>query len=171
LTGQLLIPEQKVYVDIISTQDAWNVIRSMQIRDAPLIAIVAALGLAVDVSTNPETIAQFATFDEADMEATTTLIQTQMEHLKTSRPTAVNLFNAMDELEGILQKAKTAGSKTSDSDSTPPSKTKLVKAVVEYAEFMLERDVRDNESIGKFGAEAILSTLTTGGRTATPTHA
>jgi S-methyl-5-thioribose-1-phosphate isomerase len=170
---QLLIPEQKVYVDITSTQDAWNVIRSMQIRGAPLIAIVAALGLAVDVSTNPDTMAELAKIDEADVEATATLIQTRMEHLKTSRPTAVNLFNAMDELEGILQKAKTASSDSDNSTSDPPSKTKLVKAVVEYAEFMLERDVRDNESIGKFGAEAILSTLTTDGtgRTPTRTHA
>jgi methylthioribose-1-phosphate isomerase len=47
---QLLLPHNVVYISISDSQDAWNVIRSMQVRGAPLIAITAALGLAVEAS-------------------------------------------------------------------------------------------------------------------------
>ena len=46
---QLLLPLEKKYIPVTGHEDAWAVIRSMQVRGAPLIAIVAALGLAVEV--------------------------------------------------------------------------------------------------------------------------
>lgn len=46
---QLLLPHRLEYEPVAGSQDAWRVIRSMQVRGAPLIAIVAALGLAVEV--------------------------------------------------------------------------------------------------------------------------
>jgi methylthioribose-1-phosphate isomerase len=46
---QLKLPGELVFVEVATTKDAWAVIRSMQVRGAPLIAIVAALGLAVHV--------------------------------------------------------------------------------------------------------------------------
>ena len=66
-----------------------------------------------------------------------------MTYLKTSRPTAVNLFNAMEELKDIVQKAK-------DGDA-------VVNEIVKHAQFMLERDVSDNKSIGTHGADDLLS--------------
>ena len=48
---QLLIPQEKVYLDVPDVEKAWSVIREMQIRGAPLIAIVALLGLSVDLHT------------------------------------------------------------------------------------------------------------------------
>ena len=141
---QLLIPEVKEYIPILNVQDAWTVIRTMQIRGAPLIAIVAALGLAVDVSSNP---AELQALEESDIEGTRAILREKMEDLKTSRPTAVNLFNAMAELDQII------------ADESLTSKSAVTKAVVDYAEYMLDRDVKDNEAIGKFGAEAILNTM------------
>ena len=75
----------------------------MQIRGAPLITIVAILGLAVDLTSNEDTMKQLdgLSFVE-DIKA---VINEKMEYLKTSRPTAVNLFNAMEELLGILDNA------------------------------------------------------------------
>ena len=46
---QLLLPHRLEYEPVVDSKDAWRVIRSMQVRGAPLIAIVAALGLAVEV--------------------------------------------------------------------------------------------------------------------------
>ena len=56
----------------------------MNIRGAPLIALVALLGLTIDLNTSPA--------------VTLDAVNEKIEHLKTSRPTAVNLFNAMDEV-------------------------------------------------------------------------
>eukprot|EP00549_Striatella_unipunctata_P019424 CAMPEP_0118673726 /NCGR_PEP_ID=MMETSP0800-20121206/492_1 /TAXON_ID=210618 ORGANISM="Striatella unipunctata, Strain CCMP2910" /NCGR_SAMPLE_ID=MMETSP0800 /ASSEMBLY_ACC=CAM_ASM_000638 /LENGTH=368 /DNA_ID=CAMNT_0006568841 /DNA_START=27 /DNA_END=1133 /DNA_ORIENTATION=+ len=138
---QLLIPHQKEYIDVPDVEAAWSVIREMQIRGAPLIAIVACLGLAVDLDSNPATVEKLKSMS---VEEVMSWIDSKMEYLKTSRPTAVNLFNAMAELKGIL-----AG-------KTFESVEQVVAAVVSHAEFMLERDVNDNKAIGMHGAECIL---------------
>lgn len=143
---QLLIPHEKVYIDIPDTESAWSVIHTMQIRGAPLIAIVALLGLTVDLYTNPRTVAALVAMDN-DSTKILGLIQEKMAYLKMSRPTAVNLSNALGELDTKLKEAMLL-------QDTP--KDKLLKAVKDYSEFMLERDVSDNMAIGKYGAEAIL---------------
>jgi len=45
---QLLLPHDTQYIDVKDSKDAWSVIRNMQVRGAPLIAVTAALGLAVE---------------------------------------------------------------------------------------------------------------------------
>ena len=145
---QLLVPERKVYVPIGSVEDAWSVIRSMQVRGAPLIAIVACLGLAVDLSTS-ECGAEDAAADLSSSSLADVLmkIEEKCGYLRTSRPTAVNLFNALDELSEAVKKA--AAIETASVKS-------VVEEVVKYAEMMLARDVADNEAIGAFGADALL---------------
>lgn len=150
---QLLIPQEKVYIDIPDVEAAWGVIRSMQIRGAPLIAIVALLGLTVDLNSNEKTIAELERVKD-DGNAVMKIIDTKLDYLATARPTAVNVFNAIAELRSILQETR---SKTNDSTSI---KDLLCKTVLKHTEFMLERDVQDNKAIGKFGAEAILKERT-----------
>ena len=148
---QLLVPKEKVYIDIPDVEAAWTVIRKMQIRGAPLIAIVACLGLAVDLSTNSSTLK--ALESASDNDAVKEIITQKVNYLKTSRPTAVNLFNALEELESAVQNVmvKKRNSKATES---------IVSAVVKYAEMMLERDVSDNEAIGDYGADILLKTCT-----------
>jgi methylthioribose-1-phosphate isomerase len=113
---------------------------------APLIAIVAVLGLSVDLHTNPTTVKALDDMDDSQVMG---WIQEQMAYLKTSRPTAVNLSNALKEVEEAMQ----------DSLTEEPEKSareRLIQAVKDYSEFMLERDVSDNRAIGRFGAAAIL---------------
>lgn len=143
---QLLVPHEKKYVPIPDVEAAWGVIRSMQIRGAPLIAIVACLGLSVDLATNPKTLA--ALQDITSTPDLLTFIFDKMEYLKTSRPTAVNLFNAMDELTEIIK-----------TESAKGDKDAIIKTVISHAEFMLERDVSDNKAIGRNGADDILANL------------
>jgi eIF-2B alpha/beta/delta-like uncharacterized protein len=146
---QLLIPHEKVYLDVPDAETAWGVIYTMQIRGAPLIAIVALLGLSVDLHTNPKTVSALVAMGN-DSTKILGLIQERMAYLKTSRPTAVNLSNALGELDAKLNEAM------QDTTGMMTPKDKLLKAVKDYSEFMLERDVSDNMAIGKFGAEAIL---------------
>jgi eIF-2B alpha/beta/delta-like uncharacterized protein len=144
---QLLIPHEKVYIPVPDAETAWNVIHTMQIRGAPLIAIVALLGLSVDIHSNPSTVAALAGKDVSHVLA---MIREKMAYLKTSRPTAVNLSNALSEVDEKLEEAATT------QDASPSS---LLQAVKDYSEFMLERDVSDNKAIGKYGAEAILNKI------------
>lgn len=112
----------------------------MSIIGAPLIAIVACLGLAVDLHTDAVQKELTACAGKHDL---VKLIKTKMEYLATSRPTAVNLFNALKEVEDKAVPAAEGG------------KDAMVKAVVDHAEFMLKRDVEDNIRIGKNGADAL----------------
>jgi len=73
-------------------------------------------------------------------------IEKKMDYLRTSRPTAVNLFNALDELSTVIHSKKSDGSKDN-----------ILQAIRTHAEFMLERDVRDNEAIGTHGANILLA--------------
>lgn len=144
---QLLIPQDKVYIDVPDVDMAYTVIKTMQIRGAPLIAIVALLGLSVDMHTNAESIKELEAL-ATDAAGLGSWIRSKMEYLKSSRPTAVNLTNALIELDEKIEEVLGGG--------RDDKKKALCKAVLDYSEFMLERDVNDNKAIGKFGAEAIL---------------
>lgn len=118
-------------------------IMSILIKGAPLIAIVACLGLAIDLTTNTKTKLEMANI--SDTNHIIAYITQKMDYLKTSRPTAVNLFNAMDELSQIIN------------DNSSNSGEAIANAILSHAEFMLQRDLSDNKAIGNHGANAILS--------------
>jgi S-methyl-5-thioribose-1-phosphate isomerase len=122
-------------------------IRSMRIRGAPLIAIVAVLGLAADLTSNDRTMSDLAALDADSHLAARDYVYGKMAYLTTSRPTAVNLSNAMEELRGIV-------------GGMPPSSSSsrgIVDAIVSHGRYMLERDVSDNMAIGAHGADDLLS--------------
>ncbi|GKY98739.1 hypothetical protein MPSEU_000830200 [Mayamaea pseudoterrestris] len=146
---QLLLPHQKVYLHIRNVSDAWKVIRSMQIRGAPLIAIVACLGLVVDLHSNETKQAMEACADAA---ALAEYLQTKLDYLATSRPTAVNLFHALKSIGEIVKKETEETTKNSTK-----LQTRLVNAIQQFAQIHIYlRDERDNISIGNHGANAIL---------------
>lgn len=63
----------------------------MNVRGAPLIAIVACLGLAVEVNATKDSYDTVAPFLAS--------VLGHLEYLRSSRPTAVNLFTATDKLK------------------------------------------------------------------------
>lgn len=112
----------------------------MKTRGAPAIAIVAALSLAVDIYARQNNN-EFTTVDQVVQ-----FLFDSLEYLKTSRPTAVNLFDAADKLWSLIQ--------TTAEQAKEPAE--VVNAYIEAAEQMLVDDVKDNKNIGKFGAQFIL---------------
>ena len=145
---QLLLPDECVYLDIPDCTTAWNVIRKMQIRGAPLIAVVAILSLAVELQTN------LTLSSSADDDTTTQDdILRKLDYLGTSRPTAVNLFHAIQEVQQAVQRAQ---QQDDDDSNTTTANERMIQAVVQHAEFMLERDIADNRAIGQHGAHEIL---------------
>ncbi|KAK6766699.1 hypothetical protein RB195_026154 [Necator americanus] len=85
---QLLLPHRLDFIPVKNTMDAFNVIRNMQVRGAPLIAVVGALGLLVEMTgldfKTPESLIKF--------------LKIKSQHLLESRPTAINLRNAMEQI-------------------------------------------------------------------------
>lgn len=139
IIDQLKLPGELVYVDVKSAEDGWSVIRSMQVRGAPLIAIVAALSLAVHVETSRSTF--------RDAETVAKFLISKMEYLRTSRPTAVNLFVATDALTQLVQTLAKQPNSTAQA---------IIDAYIHGAEKMLEDDIATNKAIGHHGATRIL---------------
>jgi methylthioribose-1-phosphate isomerase len=81
LLDQTLLPGQETYIDCKDVQTVWNAIKRLSVRGAPAIGISAAYGLVIAAQQN--------TFDES------------ADHLATSRPTAVNLFWAIDRMRKV----------------------------------------------------------------------
>lgn len=138
ILDQLRLPHAEHYDEIHSSTDAWHAIKEMRTRGAPAIAIVAALGLAVELS---------GTQISNNAEEVKVFIEEKLEYLVTSRPTAVNLADAARKLKAIVGKAAAAESATGEG---------VRDAYLNAAEQMLVDDVKDNEAIGKYGAEWIL---------------
>ena len=136
---QLKLPTELAYVPVSTAEAAWTVIRTMQVRGAPLIAIVAALGLAVHVNAEKDTFKQVAQLKSFLLE--------KIDYLRTSRPTAVNLFVATDELKALVLKVADAPGTTVKS---------LVSAYIQAAEEIWIKDVATNKNIGDIGAKRIL---------------
>ncbi|KAL9042723.1 MAG: hypothetical protein Q9180_000381 [Flavoplaca navasiana] len=142
ILDQLRLPHEKVYIDIGTTQDAWIAIKSMQVRGAPAIALVAALSIAVDVMHLSGDELQAVT---AQQFAAT--INRHLRNLVNSRPTAVNLADAAAKLKVVVD--------TAANESNADSRT-VMTAYLQAAERMLIDDVQDNERIGKHGADWLL---------------
>eukprot|EP01038_Epipyxis_sp_PR26KG_P006470 gene6470-8900_t len=140
---QLLLPHELSYITLNDSQDAWNVIRSMQVRGAPLIAITAALGLAIEAHhlLVSEKAQKFSLIEAS------AFLQEKLSFLRTSRPTAVNLFVATDYLSSlVVQNASNSNSSVSS----------LIESYIIAAEEMLRIDITNNKSIGINGANKIL---------------
>ncbi|KAH0164413.1 Methylthioribose-1-phosphate isomerase, partial [Aureobasidium melanogenum] len=142
ILDQLQLPHTEVYDEVKSAQDAWHAIKEMRTRGAPAIAIVAALGLAVELEliAGKNELSNIA--EEVEI-----FIKEKLEYLVTSRPTAVNLADAARKLQKIVQSAARA------QDASGPS---VKDAYVKAAEQMLVDDVSDNKAIGEHGADWIL---------------
>jgi len=107
LLDQRLLPDQTVYVTCRTAEDVAAAIRDMVVRGAPAIGCAAAFGVALDGGT-----------------------KSGFEILAKSRPTAVNLFWALDRM-------------------------KKAKDLKREAEAIFNEDLAANHAMGKLGAELI----------------
>ncbi|MDA0225262.1 MAG: S-methyl-5-thioribose-1-phosphate isomerase [Proteobacteria bacterium] len=83
LLDQRLLPEQKTYLPCRSAAEVAAAIRDMVVRGAPAIGCAAAFGMALEAQRG------------GDLEAARTL-------LAASRPTAINLFWALERMQGAV---------------------------------------------------------------------
>src|SRR5271166_876962 len=88
LVDQTLLPTQLEYRDCRTVEDVWEAIKVLRVRGAPAIGVAAAMGVVVGMQTltNPSGFRQ--------------RLKEVADYLRTSRPTAVNLFWALRRMEG-----------------------------------------------------------------------
>ncbi|MDQ0058887.1 S-methyl-5-thioribose-1-phosphate isomerase [Paenibacillus harenae] len=87
LLDQRLLPEEIVYLPLTTSEDVWEAIRHLKVRGAPAIGISAAYGVVLG-SRDADSIASWIA-----------AVNKEAEYLATSRPTAVNLFWALDRMK------------------------------------------------------------------------
>lgn len=115
MLDQRLLPTQEVWLELKTWQEVRDAIRDMAVRGAPAIGVAAAYGMALAASAGAD-----------QREAN--------DGLAASRPTAVNLFWALDQIRGVAWTAE---------------------AVLEKAFEIEQEDLAMNYRIGEYGAELV----------------
>jgi len=93
MLDQTLLPTQKKYLRIETPQQMWDAIKRLCVRGAPAIGDAAALGVYLGVKDSAA-----ATFDAFYAE-----LERVADYLASSRPTAVNLFWALDRMKRVAR--------------------------------------------------------------------
>lgn len=127
LLDQTLLPNEIVYESFDTIEGVWDAIQVMKVRGAPAIGVSAAYGLYLGIKDALEH--DFSSFYQE--------LETQADYLASSRPTAVNLFWALDRLK---QKAR-------DSQHLPIAQIK--ELLLEEAILIHQEDEHINRKIGE----------------------
>lgn len=135
LIDQTLLPTEVVEIDCCSVAQLWEAIRMLRVRGAPAIGVAAAYGVVIGVQE---------TGDSSPEEFLTTLNQV-CDEFATSRPTAVNLFWA-------LQRMRQQGAQVANQPGSVRLDTLLLESQLIEAE-----DRAMCLAIGRVGAEYLPS--------------
>ncbi len=125
---QRKLPFQFEIFEMKSVEDVFFAIKEMVVRGAPLIGITAAYGMYLAVLN----------FRSGDFEKH---IQKTAGYLKSSRPTAVNLAFAVDEMVKVITACN--------------SESGFIQKVLEKVNELKEKEVEYSSKIGDFGLELI----------------
>lgn len=142
ILDQLLLPYSTSYIPINNIEDAFKAIKLMQVRGAPAIAIVGAFSVVVEVSN-------YLKQSDSNQKTIKNLIDS-LDYLITSRPTAVNLANALNDIKQLLQKY----------NKTDIIGEKIYQQIYDYAITLYDEDLANNKKIGENGLKYIIDTLT-----------
>lgn len=123
----------------------------LQIRGAPAIASLASLGIASELLTllSGKSSPAFPAESLASATELLALLLKQTAYLLTSRPTAVNLLEALSRIESAAKEATEAGA----------TGEQLARKVVDVAVGVWDEDRERNVAIGDNGASWILEKL------------
>lgn len=88
LLDQTLLPVEEKFLELDKVEDIWEAIKKLRVRGAPAIGVAAGFGIYLAVKN-------FETDSFSEFEA---FFLKNKEYLASSRPTAVNLFWALDRM-------------------------------------------------------------------------
>lgn len=133
MVDQTQLPGTLTYLRLNDVQDVWHAIKTLQVRGAPAIGIAAAMGVATAIQSLPAS--RTSELVDAAMQAAS--------YLATSRPTAVNLFWALDRMRAVIQA----------SGALSPSAFK--ERLIREAMVIRDEDAAMCRAIGLHGAELL----------------
>jgi len=133
LIDQTLLPTEFRHIECRDIESIWEAIRSLRIRGAPAIGIAGAMGVVLGVRTT-----QARSFAEFQPE-----LNRAADHLRSSRPTAVNLFWAIGRMLRTAESLR----------HLPPKQ--IVTELLREARAIEDEDRAMCRAIGRFGAELI----------------
>jgi methylthioribose-1-phosphate isomerase len=135
LIDQTRLPEELAEIDCFDVETVWEAIRSLRVRGAPAIGMAAAYGVSLGLQHAKAASADafFARFEEVK------------RYLASSRPTAVNLFWALDRLAKLVERHRER--------KTP---AEILSLLLAEAHAIVEEDRQVCRAIGRHGA-ALLS--------------
>ena len=134
LIDQTRLPLELVEIECRDVEAVWEAIKQLRVRGAPAIGIAAAYGVVLGLQSRQQ-------IETVGFRAA---LETSASYLATSRPTAVNLFWALDRM-------KSKGQALSDSLS---SDEKLAMLLAE-ARAIHDEDRAICHAIGRYGAELL----------------
>ena len=133
MLDQRLLPHREVYRVCRDYQQVAAAIRDMVIRGAPAIGVAAAMGVALGALKAPQ-----KTFDRE--------FERILSSLAKTRPTAVNLFWALQRMRQIYSEKRSQGVDV------------VKRALKEEAQKIYQQDIAANKQLGKFGASLLRNT-------------
>ena len=136
MLDQRLLPTEEKYLMLRSYDEVAEAIQKMVVRGAPAIGVSAAMGLALGASQSVGTSVADLEFDFKYM----------CEVMGATRPTAVNLFWAIERMRAVITKAK--AEKIVDVEE-------IKQRLVDEAIAIFNEDIASNRALGRFGAELI----------------
>ncbi len=132
LLDQTLLPIDVCFIDCMDIATVHEAIRSLRVRGAPAIGITAAMGVLVGLKNIPSGTSIKKHYEDTD------------NYLRTSRPTAVNLFWALDRMKR----------KFIEIADLPDQRT-ILSILLEEALLIEKEDRAMCQSIGKIGANLV----------------
>ncbi|WP_205685200.1 S-methyl-5-thioribose-1-phosphate isomerase [Peribacillus acanthi] len=133
LLDQTLLPNEKKFLELKEMKDIWDAIYLLKVRGAPAIGIAAAYGVYLGTKQSSA-----STYEELYQD-----FLKVKEYLASSRPTAVNLFWALDRMDNRFKKEE--GKNVAD----------VKEALREESELIRAEDEKVCESIGQYALSVL----------------
>src|SRR6266850_3098433 len=140
MIDQRLLPTEEKYLTLRSYDEVADAIRKMVVRGAPAIGVSAAFGLALGASQSVGSSVADLEFDFDYMS----------DVMGATRPTAVNLFWAIERMRDTFRKAK---AETTDVET-------IKKILIDESLKIFNEDLASNRRLGAFGAELLADNST-----------
>ena len=133
ILDQSVLPGEVCFLDCSNYRDVAEAILELKVRGAPAIGVTAALGIALGAKQ----------YTQKNLDGFRLHMDQVCEVIAATRPTAVNLFWAVDRMKRVL------------ADTPLTSVEEGQEGLLEEALAILEEDVRVNHALGKHGAVII----------------
>jgi len=141
LLDQTRLPMETAYLEIINERQMSDAIKRLAVRGAPAIGVAAAFGLYLGVREHrgSELLGFYARLNQV------------ADYLAESRPTAVNLFWALDRIRRVARSAGRDTCNASPHDAIDLIKHRLLAECLS----MVEEDNRVCRAIGEHGVQLL----------------